>query len=259
MFNLEQLKQIRAAELEELVGFLRPGSRVLELGAGTGEQARTLADRGFDVVAVDLANSAYAGERVWPVIDYDGRNIPLPDKSVDAIFSSNVLEHVEDLGTTLAEFARVLKRDGVEVHAMPTPSWRLWTFVAGVPTAAQAAALTILNLVRPPAQVSRGGALARNLKTMAGAIVPIGHGTSAEGVSELWRFSPRAWKRIFERHGHEVLDQRPMRLFYTGHMALGLRLSLNARKKLSRYIGSGTHIYVVRPVARSSVRPSTAR
>ena len=50
---------------------LRPGSRLLEFGAGTGTQARALAERGMDVVAIDLAVSGYAQDRVFPVIDYD--------------------------------------------------------------------------------------------------------------------------------------------------------------------------------------------
>jgi len=32
----------------------------------------------------------YAAQRVFPIRDYDGRTIPLPDASVDVVFSSNV-------------------------------------------------------------------------------------------------------------------------------------------------------------------------
>jgi SAM-dependent methyltransferase len=228
LYNFEFLSAIRAAEMDELAPLIPPRSRVLEFGAGRGEQAKMLADRGFDVVAIDLADSSYSGSRVWPVIDYDGRHIPLPDHSIDAIFSSNVLEHVEDLKTILAEFRRVLKPGGIEVHAMPTTAWRFWTFVAGVPAAFQAA-------------------FARNLKAFAGALLPIGHGTSSEGFSELWTFSRTAWRKVFRNNGHVVVEDRPMGVFYTGHMALGRQLSFDRRRKLSRYIGSGTHIYVVKP------------
>ena len=76
---------------------LAPPRRILEIGAGTGEQARALADRGFEVTAVEIASSRYATERAFPIVDYDGRTLPIPDRSVDIVFSSNVLEHVSDL------------------------------------------------------------------------------------------------------------------------------------------------------------------
>jgi SAM-dependent methyltransferase len=250
MFNLDFLAAIRAAEVDELATYMLPGSRVLEFGAGTGEQAKMLSDRGFDVVAIDLVGSSYAGNRMFPVTDYDGVHIPLPDQSVDVIFSSNVLEHVEDLGTTMREFRRILKQSGVGVHAMPTPAWRLWTFVAGVPTALEAAALIPANLVKPPSGSTRTRALGRNLKTLAGSLLPVGHGTSPEGISELWTFSRRAWRNLFANNGFEVVEDRPVGVFYTGHMLMGRHLSFDARRKLSRYLGSAARIYVVRAAGR---------
>lgn len=247
MFNLDFLGAIRRTELEELAQLIPDGARVLEFGAGTGEQARMLAHRGFDVVAIDLAGSSYAPSRVWPIIEYDGRNIPLPDSSVDVIFSSNVLEHVEDVPAILSEFRRVLRPGGVEIHAMPTTAWRFWSFVAGVPAAAQAAALLLCQLVSPPPQTTRLRQAARNLKTFAGALLPIGHGVSREGITELWTFSRAAWRKTFSRNGHVVLEDRPVGIFYTGHMALGRRLSFDGRRSLGRILGSGSHVYVVRP------------
>jgi SAM-dependent methyltransferase len=249
MFNLQFLAQIRDVELDALAAMIPAGSRVLDFGAGTGEQARILTEKGFDVVAIDLGDSSLARDRVYPVTDYDGRTIPLPDASVDVIFSSNVLEHVEDLPPAFREFRRVLKPGGVEIHAMPTPAWRFWTFVAGVPTALQAAALMLPHALRPPAGASRKQALLRDFKNVAGGLLPIAHGTAREGISELWTFSPKAWAKMFKDNEHEILEQRPIGIFYTGHMLLGSRLSFAARRKLSSTIGSAAVIYVVRPTA----------
>lgn len=228
MFNLDFLTRLRSEELDVLAASTPPGTRVLEFGAGTGEQARLLSDRGFDVVAIDLASSGYVRDRQFPVIDYDGRRIPLPDSSVDVIFSSNVLEHVEDLATTFAEFRRVLRPDGLGIHAMPTPAWRFWTFVSGVPTS-----IVALAKLKP--------------KVAVGALLPIGHGTSWEGVSELWTFSPRWWRATFAKHRFQIVEDRPLGLFYTGHFLLGERLPFERRRQLARTLGSATHIYVVRP------------
>src|SRR5215212_7221523 len=111
-------------EAEQLLPLLPPHARVLDFGAGTGQQAQLLSDHGFDVVAIDLPSSTYADHRLFPVIDYDGQHIPLADGSIDVIFSSNVLEHVEDISVIMREFRRVLRPSGLGIHIMPTPSWR---------------------------------------------------------------------------------------------------------------------------------------
>jgi len=235
--------------MDELIKFIPAGSRILEFGAGTGLQAKILADMRFDVVAIDLPNSSYSDLRVFPVIDYDGKSIPVEDHSIDVIFSSNVLEHVEDLEKISDEFKRILKPGGIGLHVMPTPAWRFWTFVAGVPTAGLAMLQLIRDVLNPPPTLSRTRALRKDLRTAAAALLPIGHGTSKEGISELWTFSPTLWKHRFARSGFQVLDDRPIELFYTGHMVFGARLQFSTRRRLSRLIGSASHVYIVTPIA----------
>lgn len=247
LFNLHFLHRLREQELEEVVHDFPSGARVLDFGAGTGLQSAILRSMGFDVVAVDLANSSYSNGRTSDVIEYDGGSIPLPDHSVDVVFSSNVLEHVEDLTAVLSEFARVLRPGGIEIHVMPTPAWRFWTFVTGIPTAAIAGSKLVKDLFRRLPTRTRISALVGNLKIVAGAILPIGHGTSREGLSELWTFSVHAWKARFKRSGHELVEDRPLGLFYTGHMLLGDRLSFANRRRLGRKLGSATHLYLLVP------------
>ena len=246
MFNLAYLKELRTEELQRVMPLFPPSARILELGAGTGDQARLLAAQGFDVSAIDLPSSSYAADRLFPVTDYDGRHIPEPPGSIDVIFSSNVLEHVEDLPAIFAEFRRVLRPEGFGLHIMPTPAWRFWTFVAGVPTAVLALGRMAVHALRPPDGVNRRVAFTTNLKAAAVAILPIGHGTSSEGFSEFWTFSASAWRRKFARYGFDVVAEQSMGLFYTGHMLIGSRMSFQARARLSRMLGSATRIYIVR-------------
>ncbi|MFL9839877.1 class I SAM-dependent methyltransferase [Sphingomonas sp. ST-64] len=249
MFNIAFLDTLRVEELQLVVGKLKPRSRVLEFGAGTGSQARDLAQLGFDVVAIDLATSGYSGERVFDVIDYDGLHIPLPDQSVDAIFSSNVLEHVEDTDQIFREFARVLRPDGFCVHLLPSVAWRAWTFVTGVPTAVLAAA----QAIRDPflsTDDPRRKSFRSNLKTVFGSLLPIGHGTSFEGISELWTFSRHAWRSKFRNAGFVVEEVHPVGLFHTGHMLAGKRLPIAARRRLAAVMGSAANVFVIRPGVR---------
>lgn len=246
LFDLSFLKCLRLEEIQRVLPLLSKTDKILEVGAGTGEQAKFLAEQGFDVTAIDLPSSGYSSQRVFRVVEYDGQHIPMADSSVDLIFSSNVLEHVEDLPSLLREFARVSRRGGYGIHLMPTTSWRFWTFVTGLPTAVVALCDLVSVVVNPPREVPLSRAVMGRLKTIAGAIIPIGHGTSIEGLSELWTFSSEAWKARFRRNGMVVDETRPIGLFYTGHMLFGSRLRFKSREKLSRLLGSGTRIYVVR-------------
>jgi SAM-dependent methyltransferase len=248
MLDIAYLNLLRRAEMEAVLPMLPPGSRILEFGSGTGEQARLLAARGFEVTAIDLATSNYAHDRLFPVQDYDGRHIPLADRSVDAIFSSNVLEHVDNFDEISAEFRRVLKPDGFAIHVLPTTAWRFWSFVTGAVESLDAAASFPAWLFRRVARGEDRNGLVRQLRRVASGFVPRGHGTSAEGISELWSFSRIAWRRKFRRAGFEIVEDRPVGLLYTGTLLLGGRLTLAKRRKLAALMGSSTRMYLLKPM-----------
>lgn len=248
MFDLSYLNALRRVEMDCLLPLFRPGSRILEFGAGTGQQAKFLADRGFDVVAIDLPSSNYASERIFPVIDYDGQRLPLEDQSVDIVFSSNALEHVENLAASFAEFRRVLKPAGYSIHVLPTPAWRFWTFATNIAQSLAAASSMAASLGRPGGRRGQSTSWLTSARQIAGGFIPRAHGTGGHGLAELWTFSAIAWNRTFRRFQFEVIEDRPLGLFYTGNLLFGARLAIERRRKLSRILGSAVRIYLVCPV-----------
>src|SRR3569832_1129309 len=149
MFSVEHLNTLRSAEIEKIVMHLRPaGARVLEVGAGTGQQALELSRRGFQMEAIEIPSSNYAQARMFPIVDFDGRHIPFPDSSFDVVFSSNMLKHVADLTQMHREIMRVLKPTGYALHVLPTHAWRFWTTLSAKPTAVQYAG-TIGDQLKP--------------------------------------------------------------------------------------------------------------
>lgn len=64
---------------------------------------RTLRNAGYALTALDVAGSGYGSNRV-----YDGRHILYSGASFDVVFSSNLLERIDDPGHLLAEKRRVL-------------------------------------------------------------------------------------------------------------------------------------------------------
>lgn len=252
MFDLRFLHQLRYAELAALRPELQGSHKVLEFGAGTGSQAKLLTEWGHEVTAVDLAASAYAAERVFPVTDFDGIHLPLPSSSVDVIFSSNVLEHVENLDEVFVEFRRVLRPGGYCVHVMPSVAWRAWTFATGYLDLLPTLMRMVRNSVLPPPGSTRAIAISRGLKGCIGCLVPIGHGTSFEGLSELYTFSAFAWQRRFRKGGFVVKRAYPIGLLHSGHMLAGPALPIGLRQKLSAFLGSAATVYIVEPAIAAS-------
>lgn len=261
MFNLEFLAVIRAAELTEIEKALPAGAvRILEIGGGTGQQAKMLSERGFDIVSIDIGASNYHSNRVFPVIDYDGRTLPFADATFDVVLSSNVLEHVTDLATMHREMARVLRPGGIGVHTMPTHSWRFWTSVAHYANMAILLMQAIPRLF--PRSLSPDSLILTPLrgvyamgKILHGNALPLRHGERGNVVSEILYFHPQWWHREFLTNGYELLASISMGLFYTGYMVLGSRLGLDTRRRLSRILGSACHLYVVRrPATQGETR-----
>jgi SAM-dependent methyltransferase len=239
---------LRRAELARVRRWFAPGQRVLELGGGSGYQASLLAAWGCRVVSLDLPQRAPAGERYYPILDYDGQNVPFAAGTFDRVFSSNVLEHVRGLPALLAETRRVLRPGGLAVHLVPTPGWRFWTSVAhygylakyllgrdrALPGVAQPRQAGDVLSARGPAYLLRRALLAGP------------HGEWPCAAAELYGFSRRRWRRLFERHGFPVRREYGTALFYTGYGLFPGR-SLGARRELARWLGSACHVFVVQP------------
>jgi len=252
MFSLEHLAAIRKAEIEQITPLIPPGSRILEIGAGTGKQALELQRLGHNVTAVEIGGSRYAAERVFPVIDYEGQRLPVPDRNIDIVFTSNVLEHVTDLASLFAEMHRVLVPDGRAIHVLPTHSWRFWTTLTSVPDALAYAAVATPDLIPRswPTEYERAR-LTRSwigtLRRVGGRLYQRRHGERGNVITETWLFRPDWWRRKFVAHGFAIVHEFPMGLFYSGNMLLGRSLSLRKRRSLARVLGSACHAFVVRP------------
>jgi SAM-dependent methyltransferase len=248
--SVGSLQAIRAHELEQVLALLPPRSRVLEVGAGAGWQAKTLADHGHAVQAIDVASSTYEGLRIWPVHLYDGFRIPFPDGSFDVVFSSNTLEHIPHVESFQDEIRRVLAADGLAIHILPTASWRWWSNFVHFPFVMRTA-LMMLGVLPKQQEAELAVATAReknSLWTLAGKVLfPPRHGERGNSLSELWLFSRFRWRHLFAKCDWSVDRLVSMRLFCTGYAFLGPKLTVARRVRMSRFMGSSSMAYVVRP------------
>ena len=113
---------------------IAPGARILDVACGAGLVAFPLAERGYRVKGVDLAEGAIATARARTPEGVDATFAVAdayatgePDAAYDAVLLLDMLEHVERPGDVLREAARVLRPGGAAVfHTFNrTPEARL--------------------------------------------------------------------------------------------------------------------------------------
>jgi ubiquinone/menaquinone biosynthesis C-methylase UbiE/uncharacterized protein YbaR (Trm112 family) len=103
--------------------YVKPGQRVLEVGAARCWGALHMVPRGVDYVATDiladpvigLGRGAFYERHVGPFerVQADGENLPFADRSFDLVFCVASLHHALDARTMVKEMARVARRGGV--------------------------------------------------------------------------------------------------------------------------------------------------
>jgi len=116
-----------AASVAPLADALRPGALVVDVGAGTGLRARALADRGFQVIAmepdpleemrahVELTGTTAEVVRAG-VADFGD---VLGGRQADAVLMWHVLEHLEMPDVALATVSSGMRDGGVLSIAVP--------------------------------------------------------------------------------------------------------------------------------------------
>jgi SAM-dependent methyltransferase len=102
--------------------------RILDFGCGAGELINTLRARGISAYGCDIFfEGGDYSELVDPVLfrdvirkfDLNKNIIPFEKSSFDLVVNNQVLEHVQDMDSTLSEICRVLKPGGLLLSLFP--------------------------------------------------------------------------------------------------------------------------------------------
>ena len=177
-FREEAFRQENASLLAEFERLRAPG-RLLEIGSAGGWLLKHASERGWRVQGVELSAHAVERARAIGVEVFHGElsQARFPDAAFDLVYMGDVLEHVPDCRSALAEVVRVLAPGGHSYLRGPITTHSLGRSLA----------------------LSVYGALGRDL-------------VLAEPPYHLWEFTPRSLRRLFEDCGLEVVSQRQSKI-----------------------------------------------
>lgn len=120
------LKRVR----ESFAKYIKPGSKVLEIGCGSGNILTFVAkDKNCDCYGIDISPES---ERIIKYFEKnrntkvnfkvgDGFNIPYQDNNFDVVYSEGVIEHFDDskIIEMINEHIRVCKVNGIIIISVP--------------------------------------------------------------------------------------------------------------------------------------------
>ncbi|HVN72759.1 MAG TPA: class I SAM-dependent methyltransferase [Desulfomonilia bacterium] len=108
---------------DTVFAMMKEGSRILDIGCGGGQLAVELAKakKGLDVTGVDLSISQLRRAKLRSMkaevkVDFiraSALGLPLPDESIDLVYSVDSIKHWPDRGRGLRECVRVIKPGGM--------------------------------------------------------------------------------------------------------------------------------------------------
>jgi SAM-dependent methyltransferase len=113
--------------LAKAISGLTPG-QALDIGAAGGGNTRVLREHGWDAVALEYGadGAEVAHGRGLPTLRGDATRLPFADSSLDLVMAFDLLEHLHDDDSAVAEVRRVLKPTGTYLVAVPADP-KLWS------------------------------------------------------------------------------------------------------------------------------------
>lgn len=118
---IEPLRRLAERDRMRFVGGIRPGGRVLELGAGDGRFVARLARAGYEASGIDpSASAARAAAAIGAAVERAGaESAEVAEGSLDGVVIWHALEHLDDPAGVLGRVRVWLRPGGRTVVAVP--------------------------------------------------------------------------------------------------------------------------------------------
>lgn len=201
------LNIIRDLEWNAIVDYIPQGATFLDLGCGAGySMKRAKEDRKCITTGIDpqpmlagVKTDVVNGDN-FKILKGVGENLPFQNASFDVVFSSHVLEHVNDTHNVLQEIKRVLKRDGL--------------LILGVPTATLAWISLFSQLIYTPhirvARYITGFFISVRKTSLIHALIPYSHSEINKTVFyDIRNYRVKRWRNLIKKHFQIAVELKP--------------------------------------------------
>ncbi len=212
---------IRNGELVTALDFFPKGQnlKILEIGGRDGYQAELISKKGYNVTSIDI-NPLFP--QFHPVQKGNINKLNFHENSFDLIFSSNMLQEIHNIEEAFIEMKRVLKKDGIVIHVVPSSWWSLitnfWHYCL-IPKYLikskkfQQIFNSDIKKVNKKEQIKDLKSSKKNLKQLF--FHPLGANTSF--IHEIFYFSRFYWRKLFEENGFKIMNKKNCPYFYSGY------------------------------------------
>lgn len=232
---------IRKNELSTALAFFpdKKDIEILEIGGRNGFQAQIISEEGFNVTSIDI-NPIYP--QIYPVKEGDITNLEFQDDTFDIIYSSNMLQEISDIEKAFLEMKRVLKKDGMIIHVVPSSWWSIITnffHYCFIPKYLIKSNKFKKFVKYKKSEISNDQSKntmisqKNNLKKLF--FHPLGDNPSF--VHEIYFFSKFYWVKTFRKNQFIILNKRNCEITYSGYAIFKFRL-LKFRKFCARIFPS---------------------
>ncbi len=225
---------------------IRKNAKILEIGGGDGFQAKILSDEGFSVVSIDMEPRI---SQVFPVNKIDSSKFNFSNETFDIIFTSHVLPHVHDLDEMFDEIKRIIKKDGIVLHVVPTSGWSLitniWHYLFIPKYLLKSIKKKIFNKSQFQTSSKQNtqiqNSVQNNLKKLF--LHPLGQNYSF--IHEIVFFSGRNWRKMFLNNGFKIVNVKRGPYITSGYGVFKFKL-ISFRKFFSKYFFSSSYCFVLK-------------
>ena len=252
--TLQWLHYLRNEELKAAIRFFPQDKplKILEIGGGEGYIAKCISDMGYDITSIDVAPIF---PQLYPVQQVDVTHLSFSSETFDLVFSCQVLQYIKNVELAFQEIKRVLKKNGIIIHLVPTTSWRsLTTFwhyylmpmhIASYVIRKQRQSAEGKNVTNQKENIkSTSNKVARKLSKIVNYLLhPIG--TSPTFIHEMYYFSSFSWNRLFLKHGFKIISVENGPYLYSGYFVFKMRF-LKFRKFLAKHFFSTSYCFVLK-------------
>ena len=192
--------------------------KVLEIGGRDGYQAELISKKGYNVTSIDI-NPLFP--QFYPVQKGDITKLNFEDDSFDIIYSSNMLQEIQHIEESFIEMKRVLKKDGIIIHIVPSSWWSLitnfWHYCLIPKYLIKSKKFRkIFNSNLNEVQIKQNENIKSDTKNLKRLFFhPLGANVSF--IHEILYFSKIYWGKLFKKNGFTIIEQKNCPYFYSAY------------------------------------------